>query len=103
MPSQRPPLSLPPGEVHTEDYSRPADDLLDPQHLPEEDDPRGDPRDGDEVLVDQDLVGPDAVDPRLPGDEGEGRGEERRVADRRPRPKSNAPPLQVQTLRQRQQ
>ena len=51
-------MSLPPGEVHTEEFYRPAHDLLDPKDLPEEYDPRGDPRDGDQVLVDKHPVGP---------------------------------------------
>jgi hypothetical protein len=51
---------LTPGQVHAREGDGPADELLRPQHLPEEDDARGDPREGDQVLVDEDPVGPDA-------------------------------------------
>src|ERR687893_2754875 len=54
--------SLAPGQVHARERDGPADDLLHSQHLPEKHDARGDPREGDQVLVDEHPVGPDAGD-----------------------------------------
>jgi hypothetical protein len=45
-------LLLPPGQVHTDQDNRSTDDLLDPQCLPEEDDPGGYAHHGDQILVD---------------------------------------------------
>ena len=59
--------SLATGQVHAHEYDRPAYQLLDPEYLAKEDDARCDPRNGDQVLVDQDPVGSDARDARVPG------------------------------------
>src|SRR5215211_4313856 len=95
-------LLLPPGQVHTDHDNRSTDDLLDPECLPEEDDPGGYAHRGDQILVDQNPVRPDAADPPLPPGKGEGRSEDRREGHRRPRTYPDAPPLQVEEVRRRQ-
>src|SRR5215218_5752769 len=82
--------------------NRSTDDLLDPECLPKEDDPGGYAHYGDQILVDQSPVRPDAADPPLPPGEGEGRSEECREDHRRPRTHPDAPPLQVEEVRRRQ-
>ncbi len=63
----------------------PAQDLVHPKALPKEQDPRSDPGQGYEVLVDEHPVGPDAAYAPLPAGEGEGGRKHGRVAYRRPR------------------
>ena len=66
-----------PGKIHAKEDNHTADDLLDPKALSKENDARGNPRDGDQVLVDQDPIGPDAGDACLPSRERESSGEDR--------------------------
>src|SRR5918998_2237810 len=92
-------LVTPPGQIHSDEYNRTADYLLDPQYLAKEDDTRSNPRDSDQVLVDQDPVGPDAGDTRLPGRERESGGQDRREGHGRPRSGPDALPLQTGKVR----
>src|SRR3712207_1980001 len=72
------PASPAPGEIHAEEDDHAAHDLIHPELLPEEDDARCDPGEGDEVLVDEHPVGADAADAPLPGGERVGRRKNRR-------------------------
>ena len=51
------------GDVRPEAGDRPSDDLIDPEPLTQEHDARGDADEGDEVLVDEHLVGAEERSP----------------------------------------
>src|SRR3712207_4602900 len=85
--------SLAPGQVDPGQQYRRAYRPVDPESLGEEHDARDDPDEGDEVLVDEHPVRPDARDPPLPGDEPEGRNQERGVCQGAPPPEADGPPV----------
>src|SRR5215213_7800670 len=73
-------------EVDAAEDDGAAQDLVHPDALPQEHDPRADAGQRDEVLVHEHPVGPDAADAPLPGGEGECGGQRPRVAERGPGP-----------------
>jgi hypothetical protein len=89
------PTSGAPGEIHAEEDDRAAQDLADAKPLAEEADPRDDPGEGYEVLVDQHPISPDAADTPLLGRKGEGHREDRREPHRGPGPAFHLSPVEV--------
>ena len=83
------PSLLSAGQIDAEQDHDSAGDLVDPQRLAEEHDARGDPNDGDEVLVDEYPIRPDAAYPPLPSRECERSGEDSGVGDSGPGPCSH--------------
>jgi hypothetical protein len=64
---------LSPSQVYAPEYDRPPNDFVRREILTEQHHARGDAHKGDQILVDQDPVGPHTRDPPLPGVKTEGR------------------------------